>query len=140
MTKKSNPNAPSSSLIYVAKTEADKTLVKNVKQLALQDNIDQRDLVAEGLKLMLRAHNFPPGNPQLPLSKFTEKLEVDKKPVPKSHTLKVIDYEGMTDEQLQNSYIIAVRCGNVVKYSMAAFYLKKRGLYEETKKRARHER
>lgn len=136
MTRDANPDAPTKTLIFKANTKEEENLVTDVKTLSRLDKIDYRLLVKEGLKMMLRKHHYPPGNPQLPLIPFIEPeiVEVLKAPLPK---IKIPDYESMSDEKLLRTYINAHAHQDVVKSNMAAFYLKKRGLYEQAKRRVK---
>ena len=63
-----------------AKSESERRLIGELKQLARQDGVELSELVFEGILLMFKAHHWPPGNPQLQLSVFQqEKLSNPEK-------------------------------------------------------------
>ena len=53
-----------------ARNESERKIIGDLKQLANQDSVELTDLVMEGIIHMFKAHNWPPGNPQLQLTVF----------------------------------------------------------------------
>jgi hypothetical protein len=71
MTRKIDVNAKGYFSIK-ARNESERKIIGDLKQLCLQDQVEISDLVFEGLILMFKDHNWPPGNPQLQLSVFQQ--------------------------------------------------------------------
>ncbi len=69
MTRLPNPKSTDGFNIK-ARNEAERKIVADLKQLAIQDCVEISDLVFEGILLMFKAHHWPPGNPQLQLCGF----------------------------------------------------------------------
>ena len=74
MTRKPNPKS-NEFLNMKARNESEKKLISDFKSLAVQDEKDQIDLFAEAVNLVFKAHNWPPGNPQLTLTNYHVKAE-----------------------------------------------------------------
>jgi hypothetical protein len=74
VTRQADPNNKDN-LHVRARSEAERKLIGDLKQLALQDEVELADLVFEGVALMFNVHHWPVGNPQLPLSAFQQEKE-----------------------------------------------------------------
>lgn len=77
MTRLPNPKSTDGFNIK-ARNEAERKIVADLKQLAIQDGVEISDLVFEGILLMFKAHHWPPGNPQLQLCGFLSGIEQPK--------------------------------------------------------------
>ncbi|MDR2719478.1 MAG: hypothetical protein LBC03_01560 [Nitrososphaerota archaeon] len=76
MTRQADPKSTGYFSIK-ARNETEQQLIGDLKRLSRQDDIDLADLVFEGIQHMLKAHHWPPGNPQLQLAVFQqEKLPI----------------------------------------------------------------
>jgi hypothetical protein len=78
MTRLPNPKSTGGFNIK-ARNEAERKIIADLKQLAIQDGVEISDLVFEGILFMFKAHHWPPGNPQLQLSGFLVGREVQSK-------------------------------------------------------------
>jgi len=67
MTRQVDPNVRDNFHIR-ARTETERQIIGDLKQLAQQDEVELVDLVIEGIQYMFKAHNWPPENPQTQLS------------------------------------------------------------------------
>ena len=69
MTRQVDPKVKDN--IHVrARSETERRIISELKQLALQDQVELADLIFEGIDLMFKTHHWPPGNPQLQLTIF----------------------------------------------------------------------
>lgn len=70
MTRKPSLKSQTKILSFRAKTLEDEKIVDDAKQLCLQDDMENYEFLKECIMLGFKAHNWPPGNPQLLLSRF----------------------------------------------------------------------
>ncbi|MDR2203701.1 MAG: hypothetical protein LBE76_05330 [Nitrososphaerota archaeon] len=61
MTRQADPKVKDN--IHVrARSETERRIIGELKQLALQDQVEIADLIFEGIDLMFKTHHWPPGN------------------------------------------------------------------------------
>jgi hypothetical protein len=75
LTRQADPSVKDN-LHIRARSESERQLIGELKQLARQDDVELADLIFEGVLLMFKAHHWPPGNPQLQLSVFQQENSV----------------------------------------------------------------
>ncbi|MDR0374008.1 MAG: hypothetical protein LBI79_10785 [Nitrososphaerota archaeon] len=69
MTRQADPKVKDN--IHVrARSETERRIIGELKQLANQDEVEIADLIFEGIAYMFKVHHWPPGNPQLQLTMF----------------------------------------------------------------------
>ena len=69
MTRHADPKVKDN--IHVrARSETERRIIGELKQLANKDEVEIADLIFEGIELMFKIHHWPPGNPQLQLTMF----------------------------------------------------------------------
>lgn len=78
MTRQPEIKNKSNRLVYVPVDQSEVKLAMDAKALCIQDGITIRDLLSEALELVFKVHHWPPGNPQLQLASFQEKIVVEK--------------------------------------------------------------
>jgi len=69
MTRQADPKVKDN-LHVRARSETERRIISDLKQLAIQDQVELADLIFEGIQYMFKAHHWPPGNPQLQLTVF----------------------------------------------------------------------
>jgi len=61
------------------RNEEEAELARGFREVCIRDSLQMTDEVFKWLRTWLQAHNWPPGNPQQPLTKFSVK---EPKPLP----------------------------------------------------------
>ena len=103
MTRQADPKVKDN--IHVrARSETERRIIGELKQLANQDEVEIADLIFEGIAYMFKAHHWPPGNPQLQLTVFQngKTHQNVKEGVCKCGQLHEVRYRSNTDGKFYN--------------------------------------
>lgn len=79
MARTPDKQSKSKRIVFIPTSLEDEKISTDFKTLCLQDDKTQHDLLLEAFQLIFKVHHWPPGNPQLQLTPFSQGvLKVEK--------------------------------------------------------------
>jgi len=77
MGRPPNPSAKTPSIFIIATKEEEAIVIRAVKQICAVDGLAIKTETLKLFQQWLHEHNWPPGNPQIQITKFVEKQLVE---------------------------------------------------------------